>query len=82
MISQSDISPAFTGCSRAYAEIHLSAPKCLDGRSHDGSPCLLTDASRKDEALRLMLAPIAAGEGVVLDESGRPILPSERRVAS
>lgn len=82
MIRQSDLSPAFAGCSRAYAEIHLSAAKCLDGQPHDGTPCLLTDLSRKDEALRLLLSVPAGGDPVVLDASGRPILASERRVAS
>jgi hypothetical protein len=77
-----DLSSAFAGCSKAYAEVHLSARTCLDGSLHDGSPCLLTDESRSAEVVALMSAPPVVENGVVMDANGRPIMASERRVAS
>lgn len=47
------VSPAFAGCTQAFIDIHLANPRCIDGQWHDG-PCLLTDASRADEALGLL----------------------------
>lgn len=76
------ISSAFAGCSDAYVVVHLSGRACLDGRIHDGSPCLLNDESRAAEAQSLLAAPVAGGNAVVLDAAGRPVLASEARAAS
>jgi hypothetical protein len=72
------LSPAFKGCSRAYFDTHLSAATCLDGSPHDGSPCLINDPGREAEASRLLVEVPASGPGVVVDQSGRPVLEEPR----
>jgi hypothetical protein len=74
MILHSDLSTAFAGCSKRFAEIHLDRPACLDGSPHDGSPCFLNDESRSAEALHLLtfVPPAAYGPGVTLGPDGTP----------
>lgn len=75
------VSSAFEGCSDAYVSTHLANATCLDGRPHDGSPCLLTDEARAAEALELLsyAPPPIPGIGVVSDGSGRWALSPELR---
>lgn len=71
------LSSAFTGCTRAYFNVHLSARTCLDGRPHDGSPCLITDESRAAEARELLAAPpVDASAGVQPAPDGTFVLPA------
>ncbi len=80
MILQADLSSAFKGCTRAYAEIHLRGRTCLDGALHDGSPCLLNDESHAVEAKHLLthVPTEAHGQGVTLNADGTPSIESEQ----